>query len=205
MKKTKSVKIAELLPEGLSEASINKIAELVQSTITEGIEEAKKELNSKVFGFLELKKQEIKEAALRELNEENEVFRNAELMKNLKAYLAMELNESDINNALSEVKDENTELKEELKTLVIEMKKLIIDNTNLMNTTKVLNDKNIKLNKKEKKLTEQTLQLKEQVAKPFKSSEKAIIINDNTEKLKDKIHNPWLNEEVMKIMPKAKK
>jgi hypothetical protein len=199
MKKNKTIKIAELLPEGLSEASVNKIAELVQSHITEEVDAVKKELSAKVLGYLELQKNEIKEQALKELGEENQVFRDAELMKSFKSVMAIELNEQDRENAKSDIEDENSQLKEELSTLVVEMKKVLAENAKLSNTAKVLEQKNILLSKTGNKLGEKVKTLTEQVAKPFKSSEKAIVINNADKKPAEENDNPWLTEEVIKL------
>src|SRR5690242_14366698 len=163
MKKNKTIKIAELLPEGLSEASINKIAELVQSYINEETENIKKELTAQVFGYIELQKQEIKDHALKELNEENEVYRNANLMQEFKAVMALELREDDVANVKSAIEDENTQLKEELATLVEETKKLISENTKLKNTSKILEHKNVKLAKTGLVLNEQVKKLANEV------------------------------------------
>ena len=50
--KEQTLPIAELLPEGLSEAAISEIATLVNNVITEQVDEKVQELESKVKGFI---------------------------------------------------------------------------------------------------------------------------------------------------------
>ena len=96
--------IAELLPEGLSEETVTQIAELVDSVIKEEVNERVKLLEAKVKGFLRMEIQSIKEHALKELQEESEVYRNAQLFESIKSLMALELSEKDENNEVSLLK-----------------------------------------------------------------------------------------------------
>ena len=71
--------IAELLPEGLSTAAISEIATLVNTVIEEQVNEKIQELEAKVKGFMRLRVDELKNHAMRELQEEESTVRNAEL------------------------------------------------------------------------------------------------------------------------------
>jgi len=55
MSNEKVQNIAELLPEGLTEATLNEIAELVNSVINEQVEEQSRMLEAKVQAFLRMK------------------------------------------------------------------------------------------------------------------------------------------------------
>ena len=59
--------IAELLPEGLSEAAVTEIATLVNTVISEQVEEKIRGLEAKVKGFMRSRVNELKDQALAEL------------------------------------------------------------------------------------------------------------------------------------------
>jgi chromosome segregation ATPase len=200
--------IAELLPEGLSEETVTQIAELVDSVIKEEVNERVKLLEAKVKGFLRMEIQSIKEHALKELQEESEVYRNAQLFESIKSLMALELSEKDENNAISEVVREQSEVEEENAVLVEELNSASKQIDQLERTIKLLSKKN-------KALEEQTIQLESEVNElnemndlEFKSSEKAVMIAEEMKntpvKKESKVNNQFLTESVMALMPKTK-
>lgn len=207
MKKNKVNKLVELLPEGLGEATINKIAELVNSTIQEEVAKVQKDLESKVFGFLELKKTEIKEAALKELQLENKQYRSLQLLEALKTCFALESSEEDTNKAVSTIAASNTKLDEKVKFLESEFEKVIEENKKITTQNKVLTDRNTQLAEKVKRFSRKVVGLTESVAeisnrqpKPFKSSEKALVLNNKEEvDVGESSSNPFINEDVLRI------
>ena len=68
--------IAELLPEGLSEAAVNEIAHLVNTVIKEQVEEKVHQLESKVTGFIRLKVDDLKDQALQDLKDLADILNN---------------------------------------------------------------------------------------------------------------------------------
>ena len=54
--------ISELLPEGLTEETVEEIAALVSTVISEEVEAKIKNLENKVHGFLRLKIEEVNES-----------------------------------------------------------------------------------------------------------------------------------------------
>jgi|688.fasta_scaffold36966_2 hypothetical protein len=200
--------IAELLPEGLSEETVTQIAELVDSVIKEEVNERVKLLEAKVKGFLRMEIQSIKEHALKELQEESEVYRNAQLFESIKSLMALELSEKDENNAIAEVVREQSEVEEENAVLVEELNSASKQIDQLERTIKLLSKKN-------KALEEQTIQLESEVNElnemndlEFKSSEKAVMIAEEMKntpvKKESKVNNQFLTESVMALMPKTK-
>jgi hypothetical protein len=200
--------IAELLPEGLSEETVTQIAELVDSVIKEEVNERVKLLEAKVKGFLRMEIQSIKEHALKELQEESEVYRNAQLFESIKSLMALELSEKDENNAISEVVREQSEVEEENAVLVEELNSASKQIDQLERTIKLLSKKN-------RALEEQTIQLESEVNElnemndlEFKSSEKAVMIAEEMKntpvKKESKVNNQFLTESVMALMPKTK-
>ena len=73
--------IADILPEGLDESTVQAVFELVDSTINEQVAEKVGLLEAKVNAYLRTKVDRLKEQALAELSEESEVFRNARLFE----------------------------------------------------------------------------------------------------------------------------
>jgi chromosome segregation ATPase len=211
MSKIKS--IAELLPEGLTEETVNQIAELVDVVIKEEVNDRVKLLESKVKGFLRMEIQSIKEHALRELQEESDVYRNAQLFESIKSMMALELNASDEENAISQVVREQSEVEEENGVLIEELNSASQQITKLERTIALLSKKNKALEEHTSLLQEQTNQLEDEVIAlqeqstlPFKTSEKAIMIAEEMEntpvKKISKVNNQFLTEGVMALMPK---
>ena len=202
--------IAEILPEGLDESTVEAIFSLVDSTINEQVEEKIGLLEAKVNAYLRTKIDNLKEQALAELSEENEVYRNARLFESVRTLMALELNTDDEDSALSEMTNQHGELQEEFDVLTEQVNSLVLENDKLQNTVKVLDNK--------VSLTEQTVdeleghksQLLEEVEnleaskeEAFVSSEKAVVISRADREVNEErtYDNKFLTDEVMKFMP----
>ena len=188
MKKTKeeqTLPIAELLPEGLSEAAINDVAELVNNV------------------------DELKDQAVRELHEEDETIRNASLFESVKTLMALELKKDDEDNVISDLVQEQREVEGEVDILMEELRKSFEETEKLETSLKALGKKVGKLEGDRAKLLEAVSVLEESKEKPFKSSEKAVIISEDVDNKKITKSNPrafndFLTPEVMKFMPSDK-
>jgi hypothetical protein len=206
MSKVKS--IAELLPEGLSEEAVNQIAELVDTVIKEEVNQRVNLLEAKVKGFLRMEIQSVKEHALRELQEESDVYRNAQLFESIKSLMALELNEKDEQRAVAQVVKEQSQVEEENQVLIEELNNAVTQIQQLERTVKIISKKNKALQEQTVHLEEEVEQLTEQASLPFKTSEKAVIIADEMQhtpvKKVSKVNNQFLTEGVMALMPKAK-
>ena len=202
--------IAEILPEGLDESTVEAIFGLVDSTINEQVDEKINLLEAKVNAYLRTKIDQLKEQALAELSEENEVYRNARLFESVRTLMALELNTDDEDSALSEMTNQHGELQEEFDVLTEQVNSLVVENDKLQNTVKVLDSK--------VSLTEQTVeeleghksQLLEEVEnleasqeEAFASSEKAVVISRADQEINEErtYDNKFLTDEVMKFMP----
>lgn len=211
MKNIKS--IADILPEGLDESTVESIFKLVDSTINEQVEEHIGLLEAKVNAFLRTKIDQIKEQALTELSEENEVFRNARLFESVRTLMTLEMNQDDEDNALSEMAAQHGELQEEFSVVSEQLNMLVSENEKLQNTIKVLDSKVSLSENSVADLESQKLQLQEEVdnlvaaqEEAFVSSERAVLVSNADETLnEDRTHNTnlneFLNDEVMKFMP----
>ena len=205
---TKVKSIAELLPEGLSEEAVGQIAELVDTVIKEEVNQRVKLLEAKVKGFLRMEIQSIKEHALKELQEESDVYRNAQLFESIKSMMALELNDKDEQRAISQVVKEQSQVEEENQVLIEELNNAVTQVQQLERTVKILSKKNKALTEQTAHLEGEVEQLTEQASLPFKTSEKAVIIADEMQntpvKKNSKVSNQFLTEGVMALMPKAK-
>jgi len=210
----KITNIAGLLPEGLDESTVEKIFELVDSTINDQVEQRINLLESKVNAFLRTKIDSLKEQALTELAQENEIFRNAKLFESVKALMTLEISQNDEENLVSEMTETQKELDEEVSVLTTQLNKLIEENEKLQNTIKALNSKvhlsESKVKKLEKGnslLSEEIENLQAVIDEPFASSEKAVLISEANREVKQKNEfvNPFLNNEaMMRLMPSNK-
>ena len=204
--------IAEILPEGLNESTVNEIFKMVDSVINEQVEEKIKLLEAKVNAYLRTKVDQLKEQALNELSEENEVFRNARLFESVRTLMALELNGNDEDSALSEMTNDFSEMQEEFVVLSEQLNNLVVENENLQNTIKVLDNKNYISESKIEELASEKVQLLEEVEnleaskeEAFVSSEKAVVISNADREINEERtlthRNEFLTDEVMKFMP----
>ncbi len=206
-KTEQTLPIAELLPEGLSEAAVTEIANLVNTVISEQVDEKTSALEAKVKGFIRSRVDELKEQAVRELQEENETMRNASLFESVKTLMALELRKDDEDNVISDLVQEQKEYEAEVDILTDELRKSF-EETEKMNTSiKALTQKVDKLEEDKGTLLEAVDILEESKDKPFKSSEQAVIIKEDVDKKEARPApqeiNDLLTPEVMKFMPQS--
>jgi chromosome segregation ATPase len=202
--------IADILPEGLNESTVNEIFKMVDSVINEQVEEKISLLEAKVNAYLRTKVDQLKEQALSELSEENEVFRNARLFESVRTLMALELNNEDDGNALSEMTQNVGEIQEEFDVLTQQLNSVVTENEKLQNTIKVLDSKVTMSESQVEELAVEKEQLLTEVEnleaskeEAFASSEKAIIISNADKEInEERTHgNEFLTDEVMKFMP----
>jgi len=202
--------IANILPEGLDESTVEAIFELVDSTINEQVSEKISLLEAKVNAYLRTKVDHLKEQALSELSEENEVFRNARLFESVRTLMALELNSDDEDNALSEMTSQHGELQEEFDVLAGQVNALVSENEKLQGTIKVLDSKVSiteqaveELEGHKEQLLEEVENLEAASDEKFLSSEKAVVISSADKEINEEraYGNEFLNDEVMKFMP----
>ena len=165
--------IADILPEGLDESTIQSIFEMVDSTINEQVSDKISLLESKVNAYLRTKVDQLKDQALAELSEESEVFRNARLFESVRTLMALELNSGDEEAALSEMTNQHGELQEEFDVLTDQVNQLVRENERLQSTVKVLDSKVSVTESTDKEINEE----------------------------RTSYSNEFLNDEVMKFMP----
>jgi chromosome segregation ATPase len=205
--------IADILPEGLDESTVEQIFQLVDSTINEQVAEKIGLLEARVTAYIRTKIDDIKEQALTELSEESEVYRNARLFESVRTLMSLELNTDDQDNALSEMTGQYGELQEEFDVLNNQLASLVEENQRLENTVRVMDKKVSIAESTASELETQKAQLLEEVEnleaakdEAFVSSEKAVVVSKadleiNEERTQTNKSNEFLTDEVMKFMP----
>jgi hypothetical protein len=205
-----SDKLADILPDGLSESTVEAIFKMVDSLITEQVEDRVTLLEAKVNAFLRQKIDRLKDHAIAELSEENETFRNARLFESVRTLMSLELNSEDENSVVSKAVDQQAELQEEFDVLSEQVAGLVSVNEKLENTIHLLNRKLQLAEEKASELDDEKAQLLEEVEnlqaiseESFRSSEKAVLISEADTEVSEKrtYFNEFLTDEVMRFMP----
>lgn len=151
-RKNKMQSIAEILPENLSEETVNKVAELVSEAIQEGVARQVETLSTKFHALLRLKIDEMKEHARAELEAEDPEFRNHELMESIKGMLALEVAPQHVDSIVETQLNEAAEAVEDSKAVEAELDNLLSENETLKRTLKLVESKLHNINQENKKL-----------------------------------------------------
>jgi len=202
--------LADILPDGLSESTVEAIFKMVDSLISEQVDDRVKLLEAKVNAFLRQKIDQLKDQAIAELSEENETFRNARLFESVRTLMSLELNSEDENSVVSKAVDQQAELQEEFDVLSEQVAGLVSVNEKLENTIHLLNRKLQLAEERASELDDEKTQLLEEVEnlqalseESFRSSEKAVLISEADAEVSEKrtYFNEFLTDEVMRFMP----
>lgn len=204
-KKNFTKSLAELLPEGLNEDLIKNIAKLLSEKVNEETEKVKKDLTRKTLAFVRGQIDQLKEQALKELELENDTFRNAQMFETVRSMFAVELSGDDEINAATLLGSVTEQQDQKLDILTKELDRVLTENTTLKNSLRVIRDKNKLLESSVAKITEDVNVEKESKGKTL--SDSALIVSadtfkgqgKNTKKIVEskKGENLWLSPEVM--------
>jgi hypothetical protein len=206
MDKKKIEDIAQLLPEGITEETIVEIAGVMQGLIEERVQEEVGELTDKVFAYLSMKRQQIQEAALEELHESNDVYRDAQRFRELMGYMAVEYRPEHIDAESEKRLSEATELVEDNEVLARELSESLREQERLAKTIQLLESKVSKREREIDSLNESVQNLvEEKETMLFESTEQAVVVTNNVdEEVEDEqlesIGNQFLTEEMLKLM-----
>ena len=206
--------IATLLPEGLDEGTLEKIADLVASKIEEQVKTQIGDLTIKVTSFIRGNIEKLKEHAIKELELENETFRNAQLFDTIRSIMAVEVTPDDEINSANVLASIGESQEQKINVLVSELDKLLKENTKLKTAAKILTDQNGQLKESVTSLDEQ-VKLVAAKGQTKKMSDKAIVVSEQNFKLsetakkveqkKTPTDNEWLTEGVLEANEKMKK
>jgi hypothetical protein len=190
-------KLVEALPEGLTETGIEEVASLLDEVVEERVEEEVKLIETKVKAFLRTKLDELKETARRELEAEDKMVRAYKVFEAIKAIVASELDSGDFENAVAVHEAENSKLQDELGAVQEQL-------TESLKTVSLLESKLDHRETELSQLSEALVDEREKAEVPFKSSESAVMItnesHDTNQGLPDSAReNFFLNEDVIRL------
>ena len=190
-------KLVEALPEGLTETGIEEVASLLDEVVEERVEEEVKLIETKVKAFLRTKLDELKETARRELEAEDKMVRAYKVFEAIKAIVASELDSGDFENAVAVHEAENSKLQDELSAVQEQL-------TESLKTVSLLESKLDHRETELSQLSEALVDEREKAEIPFKSSESAVMItnesHDTNQGLPDSAReNFFLNEDVIRL------
>lgn len=212
MAKKKSLEtIAEILPEGLDESILEQIAELVSVKIKEEVKEKISELTDKVRAFIRGNVEKLKEQAIKELELENDTFRNAQMFETVKSMFVLENTSEDELNGITALASIGEEQEKKNEALVEQVEKLLKENVQLKRSLKLSTDKTLKLEESIRELSESAN------TDPDFSDSAKVISKENFEKVPASINkleendnhavygNEWINKGVLDNFSKLKK
>tara|TARA_R110000851_G_scaffold115861_3_gene241849 strand:- start:337 stop:945 length:609 start_codon:yes stop_codon:yes gene_type:complete len=189
-------KIVEALPKGLTETGIEEVAVLIDEVVENRVAEEVKLLEAKVKAFLRTKLDELKGTAQRELEADNKLVRAYKVFEAVKTIVAAELESEDVNSAVKTYEVENTRLQGEMTSV----------NTQLEESIKTVNLLESKLDYQSNELSQLSEALvdeKEKAEIPFKSSESAVMITNESHGTQSlpasATENFFLNEDVIRL------
>ena len=199
--------VAEYLPEGLDESTLEKVSELVAVIIEQRVEEQVSDLSTKVQSFIRGNIEKLKEQAIKELELENETFRNAQMFETVRSMFALENTNQDEMNGMEVLASLGEQQEEKNQALLRQVDKLLKENVNLKRQSKVANDKNHKLEEALQAVQTQVENLQESASAERKLSETALVISEDNFKVKEadeKLNenhanhgNEWINQGVL--------
>ena len=213
----------DILPEGLDENVLDALTTYVTETIQEEVDKHIGLLGGKVVSFIRSSMDMVKEQALAELTEENDMYRDAKLMESFKAMLSLELSEADDKSAISaavqetsEVAEENELLTDQLQEALEALEEASLSNKVLLDKVHVLQESNTYLREQPQAFEEDINETDESInpsgnAKIFTQpllEDVLAVLADRTKKENSgtlavaETENEFLTEASMDLMPK---
>tara|TARA_R100001509_G_scaffold79958_1_gene44928 strand:+ start:263 stop:916 length:654 start_codon:yes stop_codon:yes gene_type:complete len=199
--------MAAHLPEGLDENVLAKMSELCADFVEQRVEEEVNDLSTKVQSFIRGNIEKLKEQALKELELENETFRNAQMFETVRSMFALETTNQDEMNGMTALATLGEQQEEKNEALLRQVDKLLKENVNLKRQAKVSNDKNQKLEEALQTIQGQMESLQESANAERKLSETALVISEENFEVKEsdeKLNenhanhsNEWINQGVL--------
>lgn len=189
-------KIVDKLPEGLTESGIEEVASLIDEVVEERVAEEVTLLEAKVKAFLRTKLDELKETARRELEADDDLARSHKVYEAIKTIIAAELDSKDVDSAVKAYEVENNKLQSEV-ALVQNKLEDSLKNISILESKLDYQDSELS------QLSEALVDEKEKAEIPFKSSESAVMISNESHgnpTLPDSAReNFFLNEDVIRL------
>ena len=192
--------IASYLPNDLTEDVIEKVAQLITVTVDARVQEETEILTRKTFAFVRGNIEKLKEQAIKELELENDTFRNAQLFETVRSVFAVENTAQDDLNGFEALASIGEQQEEQNLALVSHVDKLIKENVKLKRRNKVQGDNNKKLEESLVSVKDKVSRIQETSKAERKLSDKALVVSQETFNVKadseklDESHAPNGNE-----------
>jgi len=180
--------IAKLLPDSLSEAGLQEVLKMVNEAVEERVSAEVKLMEAKVSGFLRTKIADLKEVAKKEVESDDEILRGYRIFESIRAMVATEVETSDVDSKIAQQAQELGELQESIAAVNQKLSNSLHENTILYGKVESLNEANE--------------QLTESAKLPFKSSESAVVITNETDSSRpspEAANNIFLTEDVINL------
>jgi hypothetical protein len=180
--------IAKLLPDSLSEAGLQEVLKMVNEAVEERVSAEVKLMEAKVSGFLRTKIADLKEVAKKEVESDDEILRGYRIFESIRAMVAAEVETSDVDSKIAQQAQELGELQESIAAVNQKLSNSLHENTILYGKVESLNEANE--------------QLTESAKLPFKSSESAVVITNETDSSRpspEAANNIFLTEDVINL------
>lgn len=185
--KDKLTKIAKLLPDSLSKDALQEVLKMVNEAIEDRVAAEVKLMETKVSGFLRTRISDLKEVAKKEVESDDEILRGFRIYENIRAIVAAEVETDDIDSRISSQEEEILALQESLDGVNETLATSLQENTLLSEKVGVLKEANAGLTESSKL--------------PFKTSEKAVVINetDSSPPNREVANNIFITEDVINL------
>jgi hypothetical protein len=122
-------KIAELLPDGISESGLQEVLEVVNSAVEDRVAEEVKILEAKVSGFLRSKIDDLRDVAQKELESQDDILRGYRVFETIRSLVAEEVENSDVDSVVSKQQVAIEELQESIEGLNSRLKNSLHENS----------------------------------------------------------------------------
>ena len=199
--------VTQYLPEGLDESTLEKVAELIAVTVEQRVQESVGDLSMKVQSFIRGNIEKLKEQAIKELELENETYRNAQMFETVRSMFVLENTEQDEVNGITALASLGEQMEEKNEALLRQVDKLLKENVSLKREAKLANDKGARLEEALVTVKNQMEQLNEESVAERNLSDSALVISEDNfqveeadEQLNENhaVHgNEWINQGVL--------
>ncbi len=161
---------------------------MVNEAVEERVAAEVKLMETKVSGFLRTKIADLKEVAKKEVESDDEILRGYRIFESIRAMVAAEVETSAVDSKIAQQAQELEELQESLAAVNQQLANSLHENTLLSDKVESLNEANE--------------QLTESAKLPFKSSEAAVVITNETDSSRpspEAANNIFLTEDVINL------
>jgi len=199
--------VAQYLPEGLDEQTLEKVSELIAVTVQQRVQEKVEDLSMKVQSFIRGNIEKLKEQAIKELELENETFRNAQMFETVRSMFVLENTSQDEVNGMNALASLGEQQEEKNEALLRQVDKLLKENVNLKRQAKVANDKSTMLEEALVTVKDEMESINENSAAERQLSDSALVISEDNFDVKEADEqlnenhanhgNEWINQGVL--------